>query len=421
MKRLALLGVVFCLFATTVKAATYYVGQADGNDSRSCLQAMDPHTPRKTIKAGAACLAGGDTLSIRAGVYPETLRNLSGQPKVVPSGLSNSQRTVIKGYPGERPILRPSSKGIAVFQGDKTQFVTLEGLEFDFVNCPACIGTGGYDLWDFTVRNNIFRNFHMNATAAGQGGCSICAWRVTDRNWIIEDNVVTGVNITGDYARLIHGFYLHAAGAVIRRNRIDMGGTGGYAIHLYDSHNPDLIKDVVVENNWLEGGAQSGLLVVGPNNRVVNNVIYNNAKHPRQAAPHAVVIGGAATGLKMYHNTIYDNGAECIYGKGTANVDIRNNICYKNQKNVITGFSSGILSPNFFNDPKFVDPPKSLDLREDSPARTGGVNTLRVAEDYDSNLREDIPDFGAYEFNAPPPPPPPPFGSPTRLRVRSIQ
>ena len=419
MKPLALLGIVFCLFATTVKAATYYVGQADGNDSRSCLQAMDPHTPRKTIKAGAACLTGGDTLSIRAGIYPETLRNIKGQPKVVPSGLSNSQRTVIKGYPGERPILRPSGKGMAVFQGDKTQFVTLEGLEFDFANCPGCSGTGGYDLWDFTVRNNIFRNFHMNATVAGQGGCSICAWRVTDRNWIIEDNVVTGVNITGDYARLIHGFYIHAAGAVIRRNRIDMGGTGGFALHLFDSHNRDLVKDVVVENNWFEGGGLAGLLVVGPNNRVVNNVIYNNAKHPWQAAPRAVVIGDAATGLKMYHNTIYDNGAECIYGKGTANVDIRNNICYRNQKNVITGFSSGTLSPNFFNDPKFVAPPKSLDLREDSPARTGGVTTLGVAKDYDGKSREDTPDFGAYEFNVLPPPPP--FGAPTRLRVYSIQ
>jgi hypothetical protein len=119
----------------------------------------------------------------------------------------------------------------------------------------------------------------------------------------------------------------------------------------------------------------------------------------------------------MYHNTIYDNGAECIYGKGTANVDIRTNVCYKNQNNVITGFSSGTLSPNFFNDPKFVNPPKSLDLSEASPARTGGATALGVTEDYNGNPRKDTPDFGAYEFNVSPPP----FGAPAHLRVYSIQ
>ena len=50
--------------------ATYYVAKT-GSDSKSCTQAQSASTPKLTIKAGLACLKGGDTLIIKAGTYNE--------------------------------------------------------------------------------------------------------------------------------------------------------------------------------------------------------------------------------------------------------------------------------------------------------------------------------------------------------------
>jgi hypothetical protein len=74
MTKFIIIILVSCLAALS-EAATYYVAKS-GNNSNSCTQAQSESTPKLTLAAGAACLAAGDTLYIKAGTYSEPLQSI---------------------------------------------------------------------------------------------------------------------------------------------------------------------------------------------------------------------------------------------------------------------------------------------------------------------------------------------------------
>ena len=69
-----LLVILLALTPVIAHGSTYYVAKT-GQDGNTCAQAQSRSTPKLTIKAGLACLAGGDTLIIKAGTYTETFVN----------------------------------------------------------------------------------------------------------------------------------------------------------------------------------------------------------------------------------------------------------------------------------------------------------------------------------------------------------
>ena len=94
--------------------ATFYVAKT-GRDSNSCTQAQSASTPKLTIKAGLACLKGGDTLIIKAGTYTEVI-----PINAIPSGTNNSNHTIVRAATGETVALNGS--GVRSFDDLQPQF-----------------------------------------------------------------------------------------------------------------------------------------------------------------------------------------------------------------------------------------------------------------------------------------------------------
>ncbi|HUF60824.1 MAG TPA: right-handed parallel beta-helix repeat-containing protein [Verrucomicrobiales bacterium] len=76
-----LLGVIglFMLSESPAQAATFYVCDRAGDDTRSAAEAQRLDTPWKTIQRAAETMVSGDVCLIRAGTYRETVRPKTGQ------------------------------------------------------------------------------------------------------------------------------------------------------------------------------------------------------------------------------------------------------------------------------------------------------------------------------------------------------
>ncbi len=71
MKKVLFLLMVLCIPVSVRASSLYYVSK-DGDDTKTCVQAE----PCLTIAKGISKMAGGDTLTIGAGVYDEVIECL---------------------------------------------------------------------------------------------------------------------------------------------------------------------------------------------------------------------------------------------------------------------------------------------------------------------------------------------------------
>ena len=87
------LGIIALFFTNTAlsRAATFYVSDVTGDDSRSSSEAQDVAKPWKTIQRAAGAMGFGDTCLIRAGTYRETVMPQAGQ--------------AFRNYKGERVVV----------------------------------------------------------------------------------------------------------------------------------------------------------------------------------------------------------------------------------------------------------------------------------------------------------------------------
>jgi hypothetical protein len=131
------------LLTATAEAATYYVATT-GSDGNTCAiaatAAIDSTRAKRTVNAGVNCLAGGDTLIIRPGTYPERIGN------TIPSGTSWSNPTTVRGEPSRQAILMPGPypgnlrSVINLING--VHHIVIDGLVLDAEN--ACCNANGY-------------------------------------------------------------------------------------------------------------------------------------------------------------------------------------------------------------------------------------------------------------------------------------
>ena len=115
---------------------TYYVAPA-GNDSHTCTQARQLSTPKRTIRAGLACLAPGDTLSVRGGEYRER-------------ATITTSFVTIQAYAGETPTIKgsdlvtgwtqPPGQPVWTRTGPIPQGTVVDPIN-QIVNLPICLET----------------------------------------------------------------------------------------------------------------------------------------------------------------------------------------------------------------------------------------------------------------------------------------
>jgi len=165
------------LVAGSADAATYYVATT-GEDSRSCSEAQNVATPRRTPEAGITCLASGDTLLLRGGVYELLTYNV-----YPPAGTSWSTATTIASAPGETATIRPPGNGEA-FAIWNTRYVILDRLVFDgsnhtgdaFLSEISCDYDRTLNQWipetcadHIRIQNSEFKNAGGTALGSGKG------------------------------------------------------------------------------------------------------------------------------------------------------------------------------------------------------------------------------------------------------------
>jgi parallel beta-helix repeat protein len=307
-------------------AATYYVAKR-GSNNYSCSEARSASKAKLTIAAGLSCLARGDTLSISGGIYLEAING-----KQVPSGISNSQRTIIKSSPGETVILAPKTGGSAgdVIQIAGHSYVTYYGLIVDGSN----------------VTNHGVRIQTFNKTAAHN---------ITLQNMEIKNAAKNCIFVQNDnrYIRLLdskihncggspfdHGIYFRGSYGLIDGNEIYENS--GHGVHQYHS-GCDACSNNVVSYNNVHGNVSRGILIgSGDNNIAHHNVSSNNGGD-------GISVGfGSTRDNKVYNNTISNNRDVCIeIRSSSSNSVVKNNLCINNSRNIIANMgSASIISSN---------------------------------------------------------------------------
>ena len=275
---------VGCLSA---HAATFYVSTA-GADSVTCAQAQEAQTPRRTINAGIACLAGGDTLIVKAGTYDELIADYAGVPhaagvtRPIPSGTA-SQPTVIRGAsPGTALVMSSIENGDcgAVVCLVGVQYVVFQGLILDGTwSHEYVVGFGGTGTVPTHLR---FEQVEIrNARGSGFSGktdhSAFLQLDIHHNGWrsgqtTCQPNVC--YNPPGQMCPgYCHGAYMHGDHMLIDGGRVYEND--GYGLHLY--HGPTtntIVRNVTSYNNHKGWGIG---LINGSQNTVYNNVVYNNA------------------------------------------------------------------------------------------------------------------------------------------------
>ena len=368
---------VLCLGGLPAQAATIYV-KPQGNDATSCAQAQNAQTPRRTIKAGIACLSGGGTLIVYGGTYTEGLAG-------IPSG-SSGVSTTIQAAAGETVTLQPSSHLDCVIHIAPGQsYVTIDGINVDSNNQS----TFGVCTDEVNVHHIIFRNFEIkNGTASGM---ITLGHHLEFRNLHIHHN---GKDATYD-----HGMYQQASDSLIIGNQIH--DNGGYGIQNYSSPSTGITptRNVYIGNVIYNQPSGGMWLVQGTDHVFSNNTIYNSATQPNAGA---LVCCG--TNTKIYNNIVANSGHAgiIVIGGNDKGAEIKNNITYQNKDGNIVNVTNAAVSNNLEVDPQSVNPPSDFHLRAGSPAIGAGLPLSSLSLTIASNsvlLPATGPvDIGAYQY-----------------------
>ncbi len=304
---------------TAAQTKLRYVAPA-GSDSADCAQA----TPCATIsRAIDPAISGpGDTILVRGPVHAEGeiwVRREYGH-----GGSAGLQKT-IKAYPGESVALSNASRPFYV----DADYVTVSG--FTFQNGKSI---GVPDAGDTARRRG---NRLINNSAAGA-----VTWSFMDSHG--DDHLLAG-NVceatTSSQGTQGHCFYISYGNGVRLLYNIGSGAPG-YGIHVFDQRRATTdfrrtISNLLIEGNILKSSKlRSGLIIAmvdegGYGNSIENVIVRNNII---TANSHlGITVGGLVHHLKIYNNTIYENGRQGVNvgSDGVADVDIRNNLIMQSE------------------------------------------------------------------------------------------
>lgn len=389
MKQLFLALILSLIFAAATDAATFYVAKT-GSDSYSCAQATNPSTARLTIRGGLGCVVAGDTLSIKAGTYSETISS-------PPSGTSWANAVTISRYGSDVVVLNGGPNPVLNLWSPTISYVIFNGLILDGANTgnnTVSIGNGAHHI---RIANSEIKNAQNQGIQILEG---------SDFNEIIN----CSVHDNGSQHTFDHGLYISSSNNLIEGSRIYNNAT--YGLHFYNSGRLTINRNIVRNNtlygnNRMAGFAYHIIFSNGDGNTAYNNVL-------RDCACGGFQIHASASNTRVYNNTIYRNssGAGIVIDAGSTGAIISNNIVYQNAGTIVDGGTGSVISNNLTTDPKFKsEADGDFSLQIGSSAIDAGQAITEVLTDLAGTTRPQgcCFDIGAYEFGSagvtPPPTP----------------
>lgn len=411
-KRLVILGFLYFFFFVKVTATTYYVSNSGNN--------ADPGTsdqPFLTIQHATGVVAAGDTVFVRNGSYAgfdhRTNSGTAGDPIVY---YAESLATIIE-FSG--PI--------------RSDGINVEGVDYIVID-------------GFTVRNIPEPGNGIRVVLANNCVVRNC---VCDNNW--NRGIFTGFtdDILIEYNECMntldeHGIYVSNSSdrPIIRYNiSHDNNNIGIHMNGDLSAGGDGIISDAQVYGNIIyENNQAAGINMDGVENALIyNNLIYNN--HSAQGIALFQIDGAIPSrGARIFHNTIIvpsdgrwgilmvdgaNNGTEIknniiinfhsfrgsITTEDVTNLSSDFNILSDKMSSVGDGSSvplanwqllgldlnSMIADPwtAIFSDPVNAD----FTLLSGSQAINSGTVTS-IIEDINLDLRDIVPDIGAFEFDS---------------------
>lgn len=399
-----------CPHPQTAQVTTYYVSTSGSDTNPGTATA-----PFATIQKGINTLAGGNTLILSGGTYPQTF--------TIPASKSGSASayTTIQSAPGEMARIKPKTGHSAVggIVWNQASYVTLTRLVLDGDDIPSTsnlVYTGDASAaptHHITYEDMTVENLH------GQG--SACLTAVAASHDLLYRKVSirycgkTGVH---DPQPGEHGLYISSAGVTVEGCDISHNFNAGVQIYSGSPRNT-----VLQDNDIHDNGGPGLLLYTDPTPQVLRNRIFRNGGNPAYGGAYGGIYDNTS-GAVFLHNTLAENtGVGILFdapaGSATA---AHNNIFWGNAAadyRLLAG-SAPTLSHNqcaqadggrceAVGDPHFVDARGGdFHLTAGSPAIDQGLPLAGAAPPgMDVSYSGSAPDVGAWEHTAAPTPPTP--------------
>ena len=413
----ALALVCLALFSTPGEPASVYVTNT-GSDAHTCQQARNQATPRRSVNAGIACLAAGDTLILGDGTYSEQLSDVvSGEtPNTVrpPSGLSWSQPTTIKSANPRKAVIdkpqpgEPYNHTVYLGRAD-TSYLSIEGLVIDGRGHGTClwVGPGSH----IRIQGNVIKNCGGNGVYSavaddGSGGQDIHLLDNEIFNIATEEAGPPGrhaVYFTGNNS-VMKGNYIHAPCPfygiqatsekgglhhnVIENNRV----VGCDQAGIYSQGSDTVIRNNLAENNCI------GIYLASAPTLVSNNTIWGHHFGPN--CPDSYGLIDSSSGSTLVNNVILQQMAGWAYiYSAKVPPTMQTNLCDAASGHTcqLTAAPGSVI----------VDGPAgNLTLQAGGPAVNTGTTVAQVPTDRLGVIRPQgaAYDLGAYEYSTSAPP-----------------
>ncbi len=324
--------------------------------------------PFRTIQRAADRARAGDTILVRAGVYPEKITlQRSGE---------EGRPITLRNHPGERPVVE--TRVLLQAREGHTRpigWIVIEGLEIR----NGWDGIKFYNAHHLVIRGNHIHD-NPNQGILGNGHHVAIEGNVIARNGLRKDN---------EKSNLEHGIYATGNDFRIVNNVIHSNRAYGIQVAAYpfkeDSHaGPEFAgaSRWLISHNTIAFNRNRGAVVVwqeGARDCVIqNNVFYENAAEQGKGACHGV--------------TFYSGPGHVV----------RNNVFFAPGRRALEDAKGGVFaeSGNLEVDPSLEDPAKGdFRLRKGSPALDAGTGERPLESDHAGTARPQGAghDIGAFE------------------------
>ena len=387
--------IFFVLIPVVAHGATYYVAKT-GSNSNTCAQSQTLTTARQTIAAGLACLAAGDTLTIKAGTYTEGI-----SIGAIPSGLNDSSRTIVQGAANETVILNGTGSNGDVIEISGRQYITVNNLTLTGAPYMGVrIGEGGGLESSYITLTNLI--IYGNGTA-GHDGHGIYTGGTGGQNHHILMQRLKIYHNGFPYLGGNHGHNVYITGSDCILEDSEIYDAESHGVHVYGATVfSSTSRNIIRRNRIHDNGSFGIMLSSGSDNLAYNNVVYGNSV--TYTGSGGIRTYDGCSNCQIYNNTVYNNKNNGIWVQsGNAGV-VKNNISYRNSSSdYVDNAASTTQSFNLFgSDPSFSSVSSSdFHLKTGSAALDRGTSLSSVfTTDFDGNDRPTgtAYDIGAFEY-----------------------